>query len=104
MSRTARAVRLFLVAAARAADTNLLQHDFQRAEIRKRRLQQVEANERGEPKPVGTVVMREQQAGEDKRAGKPADDHVHFHILIPSHQPGKSYKPISSLRSPQLGG
>jgi hypothetical protein len=27
------------------------------------------------------VVVREQQAGEDKRAGEPADDEVHFHIM-----------------------
>ena len=26
--------------------------------------------------------MREQQAEEDKRAGEPADDHVHFHIDV----------------------
>jgi hypothetical protein len=28
------------------------------------------------------VVMREQQTGENKRAGKPADKHVHFHIFF----------------------
>lgn len=35
--------------------------------------------------------MREQQAGEDECAGEPANEHVHFHIPIPSRQPGKSY-------------
>src|ERR1035441_8957286 len=82
LSRTARAVRLFLVAAAGPANAELFQHHFQRAEICERRLQQVEAHERGEPEPVGAVVMREQQAGEDEYAGEPSDDHVHFHIVI----------------------
>ena len=41
--------------------------------------------------------MREQQADEDKRAGEPADDHVHFHVPIPSRQPRKSYNPIAGL-------
>ena len=97
LSRTARAVRLFLVAAARAADTNLFQHDFQRTEIRERRLQQVETNERSEPKPIRAVVVREQQADEDKRAGEPADDQVPFHIPIPSRQSRKSYNLIVDL-------
>ena len=82
LSRTARAVRLFLVATARAANAEPFQHHFQRTEICERQLQQVEADERGEPEPIGAVVMREQQAGEDEYAGEPSDDHVHFHIVI----------------------
>lgn len=60
-------------------------------------MQQVEADKRGEPEPVGAVVMREQQAGQDERAGKPADDEVHFHTSIPSRQRRKSYKPIADI-------
>jgi hypothetical protein len=41
--------------------------------------------------------MREQQTGEDKRAGQPANNHVHFHTLIPSRQQRKSYKPIAFI-------
>jgi len=81
MSRAARTARLFFVATTRAT-ADFLQHNFQRAEICERRLQQVEADKRGEPEPVGAVVMREQQTGENKRAGKPADKHVHFHIFF----------------------
>ena len=94
MSGTARTAGLFSVTAACAARAELFQHHFQRAEIRERRLQQVEAYERGEPEPVRVVVMRQQQAGEDKRAGEPANEHVHFHIPIPSRQLQKGYKPI----------
>ena len=97
MSRTARAVRLFLVAAAGPANAEPFQHHFQRAEICERRLQQVEAHERGEPEPIGAVVMREQQAGQNERAGEPADDDVHFHTPIPSRQRRKSYKPIAGI-------
>jgi hypothetical protein len=64
------------------ADACLLEHDFERAEVRKGRLQQVEANERGEPKPVLAVIVREHEAEEDKQTGEPADDHVHFHNSI----------------------
>ena len=96
-SGTARAGRLFLVATARPADTNFFQHDFQRAEIGERRLQQVKAHKRREPEPVRAVVMREQQAGEDKRAGEPADDQLQFHT--PTEPPTlKKLQPVAQFR------
>ena len=79
MSRTAGAGGLFLIVATRAANAHFPQRHFQRAEIRERRLQQVEADKRGEPEPVRAVIMREQQAGEDERAGEPADEELDFH-------------------------
>jgi hypothetical protein len=82
---------------ARAADTKLFQHNFQRTEIGERRLQQVEADKRGEPKPIRAVVIRQQQADEDEGAGEPVDGHVHFHTHIPSRQLRKSYKPIAGI-------
>ena len=45
-------------------------------------MQQIKADECGEPEPVLAVVMREQQADEDERASEPADDHVHFHMVL----------------------
>ena len=48
-------------------------------------MQQVEANERGEPEPVWAMVVREQKAQEDERSGEPADDEVHFHKIVESN-------------------
>ena len=45
-------------------------------------MQQIEANESGEPKPIRAVVVRKHKAQEDECAGKPADDHVHFHTML----------------------
>ena len=97
LSRTARTAGLFFIATTRAANAHFLQHHFQRAEIRERRLQQVEAHERGEPEPVRAVIMREQQAGQNEHAGEPADDEMHFHTPIPSRQRRNSYKPIAGI-------
>ena len=55
------------------------QDHFQRAKIRKRRLQQVEPHERGEPEPIGAVIVGEREADEDEGARKTADDEMHFH-------------------------
>jgi hypothetical protein len=44
-------------------------------------LEQVEADERGEPEPVWAVVVREQKAQEDERSGESTDDEVHFHKM-----------------------
>jgi hypothetical protein len=71
-----------LVARSGPADTKFLQDDLKRAKVRERRLQQVETDERGEPEPIGAVIVREHEAHEDKRAGEAPDDHVHFHILV----------------------
>jgi hypothetical protein len=61
------------------ADANSFENDFQRAEICERRLQQIEADKHRKPEPVGTEVVRQQQADKDERPGKPADDKLHFH-------------------------
>jgi hypothetical protein len=76
---------VFIGRTATTPNSQLLQDDFQRTEVRKGRLHQIKTHERGEPKPVRAVVVREHQAQEDKRAGEPADDHVHFHISISAH-------------------
>ena len=44
------------------------------------RLEEVQADERCEPKPVLAVEMRQEQAGEDECSGKPADEQMHFHM------------------------
>jgi hypothetical protein len=56
-----------------------LQNRFQGTEVRKGRLQEVEADKTREPEPVGAVKMSQGEAQENERAGEPADDHVHFH-------------------------
>ena len=61
------------------AHTAFLQHDFERTEVGEGGLQQVKPDERGEPKPVRAVIVREHQAQEDEHTGEAADDHVHFH-------------------------
>src|SRR5665647_1848787 len=99
LSRTARTAGLFFIATTRAANAHFLQHHFQRAEIRERRLQQVEADKRGDPEPVRAVVMREQQAGQNEYAGEPADEQVHFHTPIPGRERWKSYKPFCGRHS-----
>ena len=62
-----------------AADATFLEDLFQWAELGERGLQQVEANERGEPQPVQVVIMRQHQTNENEQAGKTANEHVHFH-------------------------
>jgi hypothetical protein len=69
----------FATTAGIAAHPTLLENHFQRAEVRKGRLQQVKPYECGEPEPILAVIMREQKTQENKRAGKPANDEVHFH-------------------------
>jgi len=39
----------------------------------------------GEPKPVLAMVVREQEAEQDKRAGEAADDKMHFHKICVCH-------------------
>ena len=67
---------------ARAAHAKFFQNDFQRTKFRERRLQQIEADKGRDPEPVRTVVVRQQQAGQDEDAGEPADDEFHFHNWI----------------------
>jgi hypothetical protein len=69
----------FLALAAGPAHSHFLEDDFQRTEIGERRLEQIEANEGGEPQAIGTVIVREQETDEDKDAREPADDEMHFH-------------------------
>jgi hypothetical protein len=64
------------------ADAGFLEDDFQRTEVRKGRLQQVEANECREPEPVMAVEMGEREAEQDKYSGEAADDHMHFHKSV----------------------
>jgi hypothetical protein len=73
------------------AHTAFLKNHFQRAEIRKGRLYKVEPYECSEPEPILAVIMREQQAQENKRASKPPDDHMHFHNST-STEPGTREK------------
>ena len=75
-SGAARAAGL-VTGATRTTDAELFQDNCQRAEFGEGRLQEVETDKRGEPKPVRAVVMRQHQAGEDERAGESANDHFH---------------------------
>src|SRR5581483_3871361 len=68
--------------ATRSAHSQFTQNDLQGAEIGEGGLQQIESNESGEPKPIGTVVVGQRQAEEDEGAGKSANDH--FHKRYPS--------------------
>jgi hypothetical protein len=65
------------------------QDDLQGTESCEGRLEQVEPDERGEPKPVRAVVMGEDQAEEDEAAGEAANDHFHSEEEPVRHrQPG----------------
>jgi hypothetical protein len=61
------------------ADAGFPKNYFERAKVRKGRLQEVEADECGEPEPVMTVDVREREAEQDEHSSEPADDQVHFH-------------------------
>ncbi len=62
-----------------AAFSHLLENGRQGAEAREGRLQQVEADEGGEPHPVGVVVMGERQADQNNGAGEGHNDTVYIH-------------------------
>jgi hypothetical protein len=59
--------------ASRLAGTELPQNDLERTKLRQRGLEEIEADEGGEPKPVRAVEMREQETGEDEGAREQAD-------------------------------
>jgi hypothetical protein len=48
-------------------------------------LQEVEPDECREPEPILAVIVSQQEAQENERASEPADDHMHFHNLIPAN-------------------
>ena len=83
---TAGGVARFLTLPGSGADSEFLEHDLQRAEVRDGRLEQIEAHKSREPKPVRAVVVGQDKAQKDERAGKPADKEMHFHKvwLLPS--------------------
>jgi hypothetical protein len=74
------AARLFTLAAT-PSDSEFSENDLQRTKISEGGLQQVKADEGGKPKPVRAMVVRQDEAQEDERAGKPSDDHLHFHNI-----------------------
>jgi hypothetical protein len=61
------------------SDSELAQDNFQRAEARKRGLQQIEPYKGREPEPIRAVVASQEKTGQDASAGKAANDHFHFH-------------------------
>jgi hypothetical protein len=65
-----------------AAHAAFFENPFERTKAREGRLQQVEADKRGEPEPVLTMVVREHKTQENKRAGEAADDEFHLHNSI----------------------
>ena len=62
-----------------AAHADLLQEHFQRAEVGEGGLQQVHADERREPEPIRTVIVREEQTRENEDASEAPDEEVNFH-------------------------
>lgn len=68
-----------LLRAAAAADTEFFEDNFQGAKVGEGGLQQVKADEGREPQPVATVIMSQQEAGQDEDTREPADDKVHSH-------------------------
>ena len=60
-----------------SSHTDFSEDEFQRAEVGKGRLEQVETHECRKPQPVGVMVVGEGQADEDEGAGKPANDAFH---------------------------
>jgi len=63
-----------LLRAAGPAHTHFVQYEFKRAKVRERRLQKVESYEGSEPKPILAVIVRQDEAQEDKDSGEPPDD------------------------------
>ncbi len=72
----------FLNPAASSPNPRLSQDDLQWTEPGKRGLQEVESNKRGKPQPIGTMIMCQYEAEEDKGPGEPADNHFHSVILL----------------------
>jgi len=60
-----------------SSHTDFSEDEFQRAEVGKGRLEQVETHECRKPEPVGVMEVGEGQADEDEGTGKPANDTFH---------------------------
>lgn len=65
--------------AATAADTELSENVFRRAEAGEGRLEEVRADKSGEPKPVRAHIMSEREAGEDHGAREGTDGVFELH-------------------------
>lgn len=65
--------------AATAADTELSENTFRRAEAGEGGLEEVRADKSSEPKPVRAHIMSEREAGEDHGACEGADGVFEFH-------------------------
>lgn len=57
----------------------LAEDNFQRTEIGERGLEEIETDKGREPKPISALIISQQQAGQDERAGKSANNCLHFH-------------------------
>ena len=63
------------------AHAAFFENHFEGTEVRKGRLQQVEADESSKPEPALAVEMSQCEAQQNECPGETADDEVHFHIL-----------------------
>ena len=68
----------FRPAAVTGPHAHSLQDDFQRAEPRKRGLEQVKTDKRREPQPIRAVIMGQQQADEYETPRESANNHFHI--------------------------
>jgi hypothetical protein len=73
-------------------DLQFFQEDLERAKAGDGRLQEVQSDEGGKPKPVWAVKFCQQKAGENKRAGKKSNaafqiqsGHSGFCFIFPAH-------------------
>jgi hypothetical protein len=71
-----------IATATTSSHAKLPQDDFQGTKLRKRGLQQVKTHKRRKPQPIGIVIVRERQTGQNERACKSSNDHFHKFVLV----------------------
>jgi hypothetical protein len=74
------------------SDAQLAEDDFQRAKTSEGGLKQIKSNKSREPKPIKTMVTRQQKADQDETSGESANNHFHNskvenYNFFPGHNP-----------------